>query len=99
MNSWQFYNPSAEKLFRKLDRPVQRRIIAWLDAHIEGCSNPRAWGRALEGEYGTLWRYRVGDYRVAASINDTQFLVLVVKTGHRGATERATHGRVTPWIA
>ena len=85
MYSWQFYNQAAERLFRKLDPPVQRRIIAWLDARIEGCSNPRAWGKALEGEYGTLWRYRIGDYRVVASINDTQFLVLVVKAAHRSS--------------
>ncbi len=36
------------------------RIIKWLDSHIEGSNNPWVWGKALEGELETLWRYRVG---------------------------------------
>jgi mRNA interferase RelE/StbE len=30
-----------------------------------------------------LWRYRVGDYRIVASIEDGRFVVLVVTVGHR----------------
>ncbi|RXT57807.1 type II toxin-antitoxin system RelE family toxin [Lacticaseibacillus chiayiensis] len=74
----------AAKEFSKLDRAVQRRIVRWLDDHIEGYDNSRAWGRALEGKLGTLWRYRVGNYRVIADIRDGKLLVLVVKTGKRG---------------
>ena len=88
MFSWQFYNQTAARLFRKLDRQVQRRVVAWLDAHIEGCADPRVWGKALEGPMGTLWRYRIGDYRVIAHIEDAKFLVLLVKVGHRGDVYR-----------
>ena len=30
-----------------------------------------------------LWRYRVGDYRIVAAIEDDRFVVLVVAVGHR----------------
>ena len=88
MYRWQFYNAAAEKQFRELDRPIQRRLVVWLDTHLIGTSDPRVWGRALEGPLGTLWRYRVGDYRIVVSIDDNKFLVLVVKTGRRASVYR-----------
>ena len=81
--TWSF-NQKAFKDFQKsLDKPVQYRIIKWLDSHIEGTDNPRIWGKALEGQFGTLWRYRVGSYRIIADIHDEIFNVVVVKAGKR----------------
>ncbi|NUF24920.1 type II toxin-antitoxin system RelE family toxin [Bombilactobacillus mellis] len=81
--TWSF-NQKAFKNFQKnLDKPVQYRIIKWLDSHIEGTDNPRIWGKALEGQFGTLWRYRVGSYRIIADIHDEIFNVVVVKAGKR----------------
>lgn len=81
--TWSF-NQKAFKDFQKnLDKPVQYRIIKWLDSHIEGTDNPRIWGKALEGQFGTLWRYRVGSYRIIAYIHDEIFNVVVVKAGKR----------------
>lgn len=74
---------SAERFQKSLDKPVQRRIINWLDKHVEGSDNPRIWGKPLEGELGTLWRYRVGSYRIIADIQDEVFTVVVVKAGKR----------------
>lgn len=79
---WSF-DKVAEKNFSELDQQVQRRIVRWLDKHIEGYDNPRAWGKALEGDLGTLWRYRIGSYRVIADINDGKFEILVVKVAKR----------------
>ncbi|MCL2024657.1 MAG: type II toxin-antitoxin system RelE/ParE family toxin [Coriobacteriia bacterium] len=81
--SWSF-DTKAEKQFSKLDRPVQKRILKWLDSNIQGCENPRLFGKALEGEYKNLWRYRVGKYRLIADIQDGCFRILVVKIGKRG---------------
>lgn len=81
--TWSF-NQKAFKDFQKnLDKPVQYRIIKWLDSHIEGTDDPRIWGKALEGQFGTLWRYRVGSYRIIADIHDEIFNVVVVKAGKR----------------
>lgn len=73
----------AEKQLRKLDRPVQKRIVDWLEDRIEGCKNPRHFGEPLRGEMAGLWRYRVGDYRIICEIQDQQLVVLALAVGHR----------------
>lgn len=82
MYDWEF-NKKAEKQFSKLDRIVQKRILAWLNNNITNSSNPRTFGKALEGELKTLWRYRIGKFRLIADISDEKFIVTVVKVGKR----------------
>jgi mRNA interferase RelE/StbE len=51
--------------------------------------NPRSIGEALKGsKLGAFWKYRVGDYRIIASIEDDVLRVLVVRIGHRGEVYR-----------
>lgn len=72
--------PRARRALRQLDRPVQRRIVAALDALA---TNPRPPDvKALTGQPGEL-RVRTGDYRIVYEIQDDQLLVLVVRLGHR----------------
>ena len=73
----------AEKQLRKLDKPIQKRLLDWLDDRIEGCKNPRHFGEPLRGEMAGLWRYRIGDYRVICEIQDQQLVVLALTVGHR----------------
>lgn len=81
--TWEFDRKALKDFQKELDKPVQRRIIAWLDSHIERSDNPHLWGKALAGKLGTLWRYRVGSYRIIADIRDNVFTVVVVKAGKR----------------
>ena len=81
--TWEFDRKALKDFQKELDKPVQRRIIAWLDSHIEGSDNPHLWGKALAGKLGTLWRYRIGGYRIIADIRDNVFTVVVVKAGIR----------------
>ena len=73
----------AEKQLCKLDRPVQKRLVDWLEDRLEGCKNPRHFGEPLRGELAGLWRYRVGDYRIICEIQDQQLVVLALTVGHR----------------
>jgi mRNA interferase RelE/StbE len=73
----------AEKQLRKLDRPIQRRLIDWLEDRIDGCKNPRHFGEPLRGEMAGLWRYRIGDFRIICEIQDQQLVVLALAVGHR----------------
>lgn len=82
MFDWEF-NTKAEKQFSKLDKTVQKRILAWLNDNITESDNPRRQGKALEGDLGNFWRYRVGKYRIIADIKDDRFLVTVLKTDKR----------------
>ena len=46
--------------------------------------DPRSIGQALKGiRFGELWKYRVGDYRVIARIEDDRLRILVVRIGNR----------------
>ena len=73
----------AERQLRKLDRPVQQRILDWLDDRIEGCKNPRHFGEPLKGDSSGFWRYRIGDYRILCDIQDQKVVVLVLAIGHQ----------------
>ena len=46
--------------------------------------DPRLIGQALKGsELGDFWKYRVGDIRIIASIEDKRLTVLVLPVGNR----------------
>jgi mRNA interferase RelE/StbE len=80
---------SAARQLRKLDRPVARRIIAFLRERVSTAADPRLLGDALKGdELGRFWKYRVGDYRVIAEIRDREIRIVVVRLGHRSAVYR-----------
>jgi mRNA interferase RelE/StbE len=73
----------AEKQIKKLNRTAQAAIIRFLRERLQSASNPRLWGKPLQGEKGGLWRYRVGDYRLICDIQDEKVAVLVLRVGHR----------------
>jgi len=78
------YKKSALKKLDKLDVPVRNRIKTWIEENLEGCENPRWKGKPLTGDMNELWRYRVGDYRIIAQIQDAEVVILVVKIDKRG---------------
>jgi mRNA interferase RelE/StbE len=74
----------AERELDKLDRQVARRLLKFLHERVAPLDDPRGIGEALKGSrFGELWKYRVGDYRIVASIEDEVLLILVVRFGHR----------------
>jgi mRNA interferase RelE/StbE len=77
------FHPAAVRELRKLGPGGERRVLRYLRERIANSNDPRRFGHALIGERKGLWRYRVGDYRIVASIEDDRFVVLVVAVGHR----------------
>jgi mRNA interferase RelE/StbE len=77
------FDAAAAKELKKLGTAEQRRILKYLRQRIAGASDPRRLGKALTGEFAGLWRYRIGDYRLIASIKDKLFVVLILRVGHR----------------
>ena len=75
--------PAAAKELRKLDRQVAARIMKTLEERIASLDDPRSVGSALVGEHAGYWRWRIGDYRVVARIEDERITVLVVRVAHR----------------
>jgi mRNA interferase RelE/StbE len=75
---------SAEKELDRLDPQVSRRILHFLSDRAASLEDPRSIGEALKGpRFGELWKYRVGDYRIIAQIEDRLVRILVVRIGHR----------------
>ena len=80
--AWQVdFGPRAERALKKLDRQTAVRLIAYVEDAAAG--DPRARGKALTGDLGGFWRYRVGDWRVICRIEDARLVILVIDLGHR----------------
>ena len=78
------FAPSAEKQLTKFDPKVAKRIFKFCRERLAVQSDPRILGEALKGsEYGDYWWYRVGDYRIIASIHDKEISIIVVNVGDR----------------
>ena len=82
---------AAVRELGKLDQQAARRILAFLHGRVATLDDPRSIGEALKGsKLGEFWKYRVGDYRVIARIEDDALRVLAVRVGSRGKA----HGRI-----
>jgi mRNA interferase RelE/StbE len=77
------FDRSAARDLRKLGHQGQRLVLTYLRKRIATTENPRRFGKPLTGDLKGLWRYRVGDYRIVAAIEEHRFVVLVVTVGHR----------------
>lgn len=77
------FSPEGEKALEKLDSSVNKRIKFWINNNLEGCVNPRYKGKALTGRLAGYWRYRVGDYRIIAEIQDDKIIILVIDVDKR----------------
>ena len=85
MSKWEILlNDAATDDLHRLDRSVQKRIRKFLDQRLAHLEDPRSVGEALKGtRFRDLWKYRVGDYRLMAIIEDLTIVIVVVKIGHR----------------
>ena len=77
------FTEKALKALKKLDRYTALLITAWIRKNLEGCTNPRQHGKGLVGDKSGQWRYRVGDYRLLADIQDERVIILILNVGHR----------------
>ena len=77
------FDDCALKELRKLDPPVQNRIILFLRSVSPPPRDPKRFGKPLTRGQPTLWRYRIGSYRLICRIGQDRLLVLVLAVGHR----------------
>ncbi|GAA1173487.1 type II toxin-antitoxin system RelE/ParE family toxin [Corynebacterium glaucum] len=80
---------SAREQLHKMD-PFDAMILAtWIKDNIDGCADPRAFGKGLSANRSGEWRYRVGSYRILAVIEDEIVTIEVFSIGRRDKV----HGR------
>jgi len=78
------FDPDAVKDLKKLDRQVQVRLLGFLRERVATLEDPRSIGEALAGaRLGHYWKYRVGDWRIIADIQDARIIVRVLRVGNR----------------
>ena len=78
------FDDAAKKDLAALDKPVAKRITTFLRERVSQLDDPRSIGEALKGsKLGAFWKYRVGDFRIVASIEDGALRILVVRVGNR----------------
>ena len=76
------YTEQAIKELKKIDKHTQFFILAWIEKNLVDCENPRQHGKGLTANHSGEWRYRVGDYRIIAEIEEDRVVILVLTVGH-----------------
>lgn len=81
------FKKSAQKEFDRLSRAVQQKIVEAL--HLLS-SHPYSELLQIKKLKGTdsVYRFRVGDYRVLYEIKHDRLTIIVIKVGHRGEVDR-----------
>lgn len=75
---------SAAKQLRKLDPLIAKRILTFLRDRVAALEDPRSIGEALRGkDFGDFWKYRVGDWRIIADLDDGVMVITVIRLGNR----------------
>jgi mRNA interferase RelE/StbE len=80
------YSDDAVDFLEKLAKrnPTDaKRIYNWIGKNLEGCEEPRRFGRALSGNLRGSWRYRIGDFRILTEIHDDVLLIFIFEIGKR----------------
>ena len=77
------YTERAVKELKKLDKYTRQMIYSWIDKNLVNCENPKQHGKPLTANRKGKWRYRIGDYRIIAEIQDDRIVILILTVGHR----------------
>ena len=77
------YTKTAVKQLKKMDKKIVSFILSYIEEKLVDCENPRLYGKALQGDLNDKWRYRIGDYRILAKIEDNVIVITIVEVGHR----------------
>ena len=77
------FTDSALKELKKLDKPVEKKKKNWVVKNLVDCVDLRMHGKPLKGNLKGVWRYRVGDYRLFADIQDDKLVIFLFEVAHR----------------
>ena len=78
------FDRAACRDLEDLDPQIARRILTFIATRLAVSEDPRRLGEALTGSrLGNFWKYRVGDYRIIADLQDGVARILVLRVGNR----------------
>lgn len=73
----------ALKHLKNMDAQASSKTVSQINDDLVGCKDPRKAGKALKGEFAGTRRYRVGEYRIPAVIEDDELIIVITEAGHR----------------
>jgi mRNA interferase RelE/StbE len=78
---------STSKIFDKqinlLEVNDKHRIFAFFKKRVILSDNPKSLAKPLYGQLKGYWRFRVGDYRIIADIQDDVCTIVALEVGRR----------------
>ncbi len=75
------FTKKAQKQINVLDSSIQQRIKKDISGKL--LVNPALHLEPLTGDFGSFYKFRVGDYRLICIKEDKKLIVTVVEIGHR----------------
>ena len=76
------YEKRTIKSLLEIDKWQQHMIVSWIEKNLIRTSDPKRHGIPLKGALKDYWRYRVGNYRILADIDQVEVRILIVNVGH-----------------
>lgn len=72
------YTDKVIKILKKTDKSALILVKTWIEKNLEGCDDPRVHCKPLVANRKGQWRYRIGDYRLLAEIDDNELIILAI---------------------
>lgn len=82
------FDADARADFLKLSTADQRRIRKFIGERLVPSHEPEKLGKALSGKFICMWRFRVGDYRLIARIENLRVVIVIITIAHRSKVYR-----------
>ncbi|MER2176014.1 MAG: type II toxin-antitoxin system RelE/ParE family toxin [Carnobacterium sp.] len=77
------FEKGAQKALKKMDKHQSLLIMGGIQQNLGKCTDTRTQCKGLTANHSGEWRYRIGDYRLIADINDETITILMLEIGHR----------------
>lgn len=77
------FSNRAYRYYEKLDKILKQRISNHLQLLSDNPRNPELDIKKIKG-YSSLYRLRIGNYRIVYAIEDEVLVIVIVKIGPRG---------------
>ena len=75
--------PKIKKELKKLDKKDAKALLDFLEKEVLPLENPRTLAIPLKKNLKEFWKFRVGNFRIIADIQDYELMILVVRVANR----------------
>lgn len=82
------FDDDARLDFAKLSTVDQKRVRKFISERLIPSQAPEKLGKALNGRLIGFWRFRVGDFRLIARIENLRVVIVIITIAHRSKVYR-----------